>query len=87
MDIQEIYVKMIEYIPLILICNAVLPDTECKDKGKDVTTVVGEPQRTPMSCLIEGTTKIASLAFAPRMDEKFYVRIKCIHRDTGESVN
>ena len=49
MDIQEIYVKMIEYIPLILICNAVLPDTECKDKGKDVTTVVGEPQRTPMS--------------------------------------
>ena len=75
---------MIEYIPVILICNSLLSSAECKEGGRDVTIVMGDFQKTPQSCLMEGSTKVASLAFAPRQGENFYVKIKCVPRDTKE---
>lgn len=75
---------MIEFIPIILICNSEFPLIECKEGNRDVSVTIGEFKNTPMACLIEGQTKAASLAFAPREGEHYYVKIKCVPRDTTE---
>ena len=72
---------MIKYIPIILICHTGIPEAECKSEHKDVTTVIGEHQNSPMSCLIEGQTRIASLGIAPKLGEPYYVKIKCVPKD------
>lgn len=72
---------MIKYIPIVLICHTSLPYKECTQDQKDVTTVIGEYQTSPMSCLIEGQTRIAGLAFAPKLGEPYYVKIKCVPKD------
>ena len=69
---------------MILICNSLLSPVECKENGKDVTSVIGEAQRTPFACLTEGQTKIASLAFSPKLGDNFYVKIKCIPKNNKE---
>lgn len=68
---------MIKYIPVILICSMTAPDKDCREDNTEVTVVKGEMQNTPMSCLMYGGGLLASLAFAPRVGEKFYARIKC----------
>ena len=70
------------YATVILICAMNLPSAECVEGKRDVTIVMGQMVNTPQACLIEGTTKIASLAFAPRLDDqvKYYTRIKCVPR-------
>ena len=69
---------MLRYIPIILICNTSLPDVDCKPENKEITSFVGEAQNSPMSCLIEGQTRVAGLEFAPKLNEPYYVRIKCV---------
>lgn len=75
---------MIEFIPVILICSAALPVTECKEGNKEVTVTIGEFKNTPMACLIEGNTKVASLVFAPKLEDNYYVKVKCVPKDTRE---
>ena len=69
---------MIKYIPIILICHTSVPEYDCKPEHAEVTTVIGEHQNSPMSCLIEGQTRMASLAFAPKLKDPYYVKIKCV---------
>lgn len=72
---------MIEYIPVILICNSMLSSFECKEGGRDTTIVMGEMKNTPMSCIQEGYERSAKLAFAPKMGDNFYIKVKCVPRD------
>ena len=72
---------MIKYIPIILICHTSVPDHDCNQERKEVSTVIGEIQNSPMSCLIEGQTKLASLAFAPKLGEPYYAKIRCIPKN------
>lgn len=69
---------MIKYIPIILICHSSIPEYDCKSENKGVTTAIGEHTNSPMSCLIEGQTRVASLAFAPKLEDLYYVKIKCV---------
>ena len=69
---------MIKYIPIILICHVSVPSNDCKSESSDVTTAIGESQITPMACLVEGQTKLASLAFAPKLGDPYYAKIKCV---------
>lgn len=73
---------MIEFIPVILICNSMLSDMECKEGGRDTTIVIGEFKNTPMSCVQEGYQRAAKLAFAPKEGDNYYVKVKCVPRDT-----
>lgn len=75
---------MIEYIPVVLICNSLLSDMECKEHGRDVTIVMGEIQNTPMSCIREAYERTAKLAFAPKLGDNYYVKVRCVPRDTKE---
>ena len=68
---------MIKFLPLILICHTNVSTNQCDEKTA-ITSAVGDYENTPMSCLINGQTKIASLAFAPKPDEPYYVKIKCL---------
>lgn len=72
---------MIHYLPIILICNSLLSPSECKEGGRDTTIVIGEFQNTPMSCLKEANERSSRLAFAPRLGETFYIKIKCVPKD------
>ena len=72
---------MIEYVPVILICNSLLSSMECKEGGRDTTIVMGEMQNTPMSCFQEGYTRLAKLAFVPKQGDHYYVKVKCVPRD------
>lgn len=72
---------MIQYIPVILICNSLLPDFECKEGGRDTTMFFGEIQNTPMGCIKEGYERISKSALAPRLGDIFYVKVKCVPRD------
>ena len=72
---------MIEYVPVILICNSLLSPMECKEGGRDTTIVMGEMQNTPMSCFQEGYTRSAKLAFVPKQGDHYYVKVKCVPRD------
>jgi hypothetical protein len=73
---------MIQFLPVILICNSLFPKTECKEGKRDVTIVTGEMSNTPMSCLIDGNQRVAKLAFAPTLNSNYYVKIKCVPIDT-----
>lgn len=72
---------MIEYIPVILICNSLLSAFECKEGGRDTTIVMGEIKNTPMSCAQEGYQRAAKLAFAPKIGDNYYIKIRCVPRD------
>lgn len=69
---------MIKYVPIILICHSSIAEENCKQEYKDTTTIIGESQNSPMSCLIEGQTRVAGLVFAPKIGEPYYVKIKCV---------
>jgi hypothetical protein len=75
---------LIKYIPIILICHTSIPNYDCKQENAEVTTVVGEHQNSPMSCLIEGQTRVASLAFAPKLGEPYYVKVRCVPKEVIE---
>lgn len=75
---------MIEFIPVVLICNAAFPLTECKEGKRDVTVVIGEMTNTPISCIAEGNQRVAKLAFAPALGSNYFVKIKCVPKDTRE---
>ena len=72
---------MIQYIPVILICNSLLSPSECKEGGRDTTLVIGEMTNTPMSCLKEANERSSRLAFAPKLGDTFYIKIKCVPKD------
>ena len=72
---------MIEYVPVILICNSLLSSMECKEGGRDTTIVMGEIKNTPMSCIHEGYERVSKLAFAPKEGDHYYVKVKCVPRD------
>ena len=75
---------MIEYVPVILICNSLLSPMECKEGGRDTTIVIGEMQNTPMSCFQEGYSRSAKLAFAPKIGDNYYIKVRCVAKDTKE---
>lgn len=72
---------MIRYIPIILICHLSVPDKECNPNNNGITKAVGQHQSTPMACLIEGQARAATLAFSPKLNEPYYVRIKCVPKE------
>lgn len=72
---------MIQYLPIVLICNSLLAPSECKEGGRDTTLVVGELQNTPMSCMKEANERSSRLAFAPKLGDTFYIKIRCVPRD------
>jgi hypothetical protein len=69
---------LLKYIPIILICHADIPETECKAERKGVTVTIGEHQNSPMACLFEGQSRAARLAFSPELGDPSYVKIKCV---------
>ena len=73
---KEIY--LIKFLPIILICNINLKD--CNEETASTRTY-GEVKNTPISCIIEGHTRAAGLAFAPKEGEQFYVKIKCVPKE------
>jgi len=73
---------LIEYVPIILICSFSLPDEKCNPNNTEVTVSRGIPQNTPMACLIEGTTVTSQLAFSPKLGNTYYVKIRCVARNT-----
>lgn len=74
---------MIAFVPVILICNSLLPVTECKEGGRDVDIWFAEMQLTPMMCIQEGNARAAKLAVAPQADSNFYIKIKCQPREVA----
>lgn len=72
---------MIQYIPVVLICNSLLSSFECKEGGRDTTIVMGDMQNTPMSCIQESYQRAAKLAFAPKIGDNYYIKVKCVPRD------
>lgn len=72
---------MIQYIPIILICNSLLAPSECKEGGRDTTIVVGELQNTPMSCVTEAYERSSKLAFAPKLGDNYYIKVRCVPKD------
>lgn len=69
---------MLKFIPIILICSNNVPNVDCKSENKNVSVTIGEPQNSPMSCLMAGQTQMAGLEIAPKESEPYYVRIKCV---------
>lgn len=74
--------KLIEYLPIILICNSLLSDDKCNENNPEVTVTKGRPQNTPTACLIEGSTVTSQLAFSPKLGDTFYVKLRCVTRNT-----
>lgn len=72
---------MIEYVPVILICNSLLSAMECKEGGRDTTIVMGEIKNTPMSCIQESYERVAKLAFAPKIGDNYYIKVRCVPKD------
>lgn len=72
---------MIKYLPIILICHASVPQQDCKVDTKDVTSFTGEPQNSPMACAIEGQTRLAQIAIAPKLNEPYYYKVRCVVRE------
>lgn len=71
-----------KFLPIILICSSSIPVKDCKPENKDVIVVTqGEPQNTPMSCLIEGQTRLASIAIAPKSNDGTYYKVKCVPKE------
>ena len=72
---------MIQYLPVILICNSLLSPSECKEDGRDTTVVFGEMTNTPMSCIREANERSSKLAFAPKLGDNYYIKIRCVPKD------
>jgi len=68
---------MIQYLPIILICSTSVAPKDCNIETKQVSVFSSSPQNTPMACLVEGQTKVASLAISPKAGEPYYVKIRC----------
>lgn len=75
---------MIEYVPVILICNSLLSPMECKENGRDTTIVMGEIKNTPMSCIQESYERAAKLAFSPKLGDNYYIKVRCVAKDAKE---
>jgi hypothetical protein len=73
---------VIEYIPVILICNVLWSDAKCIESNPEVTVSKGKPQNTPIACIIEGSAVTSQLAFSPKLGDSYYVRIRCLARNT-----
>lgn len=69
---------------MLLICNSLNSPADCSENNKELTVSKGKPQNTPMSCLIEGQTLAAQLAFSPKIGDTFYVKIKCTAKEIKE---
>lgn len=67
---------MIQYLPIILICHAGISTSNCNEELA-INKIEADLQNSPISCLIEGQTKAATIAFSPRADDPFYIKIKC----------
>jgi hypothetical protein len=61
------------YIPIILICGKGVVACHA-DNALD--TIPLPPENTPMGCLMQGQTKLASLAIAPKEGETFTIVCK-----------
>jgi hypothetical protein len=59
------------YVPIILICPLVGP---CENPYAKIRL---EPTNTPISCLMAGGAKAASLSFSPRDGENAMIIIRC----------
>lgn len=68
---------MIKYLPIILLCNGNVARTDCNKNNPEVTVSQGQIQNTIMSCLMEGQTRIAGTAIAPKPEDNMYVLIRC----------
>ena len=66
-----------KFIPIILLCSTSIPTTDCNIQNQAVSVTRGEPQNTPMACIIRGQEQIAQTVIAPKLGESFYVVIKC----------
>lgn len=67
-----------KFLPIILICSINVPTKDCVSTNKEIIIVTqGQPQNTPMSCLIEGQTRLASIAIAPKINDGTYYKIIC----------
>lgn len=67
-----------KFLPIILICLTGMPKSECTPNNKDVVSVtLGDPQNTPIGCLMEGQAKLASTVLAPKPGDGTYYVIKC----------
>lgn len=75
---------MIQYLPLILVCNSLSSPASCNENNKDITVTRGKPQLTPMGCLIDGQTTAAQLAFSPKIGDTYYVKIRCLAKEIKE---
>jgi len=71
---------MIKFLPIILICSTDIGTFRCNEDNA-INKIEVEPQNSPISCLVEGHTKAASLAFVPKENEPFYIRIKCVPKE------
>ncbi len=69
---------MINYLPVILICSLSYEDAECREGWKDVTIITGEVKNTPTACLVEGYERLSHSAYAPRAEDGYYVKVKCV---------
>lgn len=65
---------MIYYLPIILVCH--LNSPKC-DEETAINKVIGDYQNNLMTCIRESYESVAKLAYMPKMDEPFYVRVKC----------
>jgi hypothetical protein len=55
-----------------------MPKSECTPNNKEVISVtLGDLQNTPMGCLMNGQSKLASIAIAPKENDGTYYIIKC----------
>lgn len=71
---------MIQYLPVILICHVGIAASNCNEELA-INKVEAEMKNSPMACIMEGQTKAASLAFSPKQDEPFYIKIKCVPKE------
>ena len=71
---------MISYLPLILICHTSIATTNCNE-DLAINKVEADLQNSPISCIMEGQSKAASLAFIPREGEPYYVKVKCVRKE------
>jgi len=71
---------LFEFLPIILICSINLSPDKCNQETAE-TRFSAEPKRSPIACIMEGQSKLAQAAFAPKEGEPYYVKVKCVPRE------
>ena len=74
---------LIKFLPIILICHNGISPSKCNEELAINKVELDQMQNSPISCLMEGQSKAATLAFVPKEDEPFYVKIKCVPKETN----